>query len=35
MWSVGIMIVAALTWVTLVNMTKKDMASRDAAPAAL
>jgi EmrB/QacA subfamily drug resistance transporter len=32
-WCVGIMVVAALTWVTLVNMTKKDMASRDAVPA--
>jgi hypothetical protein len=35
LWSVGIMVVAAITWVTLVNMTKKDMASRDAVPAAL
>jgi len=32
-WSVGIMIVAAIVWITLVNMTKKDMASNDVMPA--
>ena len=32
-WSVGIMIVAAIVWVSLVRMTKKDMAANDAVPA--
>jgi EmrB/QacA subfamily drug resistance transporter len=35
MWSVGIMILAAIVWVTLVRMTKKDMTANDAVPAAL
>jgi EmrB/QacA subfamily drug resistance transporter len=34
MWSVGIMIVAAIVWVTLVRMTKKDMTANDAVPVA-
>lgn len=34
LWSVGIMIVAAIVWISLVRMTKKDMAANDVAPAA-
>jgi EmrB/QacA subfamily drug resistance transporter len=34
MWSVGIMILAAIVWVTLVRMTKKDMTANDAVPVA-
>jgi EmrB/QacA subfamily drug resistance transporter len=32
-WSVGILIFAAVVWVVLVRMTKKDMAVNDAVPA--
>jgi EmrB/QacA subfamily drug resistance transporter len=34
MWSVGIMILAAIVWVTLVRMTKNDMTANDAVPVA-
>ncbi|MDO8309096.1 MAG: MFS transporter [Actinomycetota bacterium] len=32
MWSVAIMIVAAIVWITLVRMSKDDMAANDAVP---